>query len=95
MERLRLQVAGRSEVGPVRTWNEDDYQFSAAHELVVLCDGMGGNCGGLPAAKTAVWATLERFQAGDPPGWDPGDEEPEIARLREAIERANQRVMSS
>ncbi len=92
MERLRLRAAGRSERGPVRSWNEDDYRFSAEHELVVLCDGMGGNCGGVPASKTAVWATLERFQVGDPPGWDPGDEDPAATRLREAIERADQRV---
>ncbi len=92
MERLRLHVAGRSERGPARTWNEDDYQFSAAHELVVLCDGMGGNCGGAPASKTAAWATIERYEVGDPPGWDPGSADPGSARLREAIERADERV---
>ena len=92
MSRWRLRAAGRTERGPVRALNEDDYQFYAPHDLLVVCDGMGGSCNGRPAAKVASWATVERFQRGDPAGWDPGDEEPDAARLREAVAAADHRV---
>lgn len=92
-ERWILRAGGRSATGPIRSINEDDLRFLGPHNLAVVCDGMGGNCSGRPAAKTAVWAACERFERGDPPGWRaPGGEAPALARLREATRGADLRV---
>lgn len=79
-----LRGAGRSHAGAVREYNEDDFRFVGATNLAVVCDGMGGNCGGGPAAKTAVWTLVERYATGE------GDDA--VQDMTAAIQAAHDRV---
>lgn len=65
---MRLDVAGRSDPGKVRTRNED--RFAVQHNpkdgstLCVLADGMGGYASGNLAATIAVETTLAEVRQG-------------------------------
>lgn len=73
---LRLDVAHRSEIGRVRTENQDFCLVSSGPEgpgggtLMIVADGMGGHRGGATASRLATTTVQERFSA-DSPG-DPG-----------------------
>ncbi len=82
-----LRVACRTATGPVRTWNEDAFLVDAAANLLVVCDGMGGNCNGCPAAKVGIWAVSEVMNKSEGSVKDPG------TRLREAIGAAHERIL--
>jgi protein phosphatase len=83
---LRLEVAASTDVGCIRTNNEDRFGYDLATSLFVVCDGMGGMAAGELASEAAVAATLEFF-AHDGAGELPVDE-----RLYRAIVDANRRV---
>src|SRR5436853_715548 len=63
-----LQVAGKSDVGCVRTNNEDNLGFDTRLGLFVVCDGMGGQAAGEVASKMAVDSILEYFRQAQPSG---------------------------
>jgi PPM family protein phosphatase len=83
---LRLEVAASTDVGCVRTNNEDRYGYDLATSLFVVCDGMGGMAAGELASGTAVTEFLEFFAQESGLGL-PLDE-----RLHGAILHANGRV---
>jgi PPM family protein phosphatase len=89
---LRLDVAHRSEIGKVRTENQDFSLVSSGPDspgggtLMIVADGMGGHRGGATASRLAATTVQERLSA-EPPG-DPG------AALAAAIEGANQAVFA-
>jgi PPM family protein phosphatase len=71
----KLEIAGISDIGPVRTQNQDvwDAEIGAdgARAVLALADGMGGHKGGLEsadAAITAAMAVLRTARAGEDPG---------------------------
>jgi PPM family protein phosphatase len=49
-----MQVAARSEVGHVRSRNEDALLVSGDERLLVVCDGLGGHPSGDLASATAI-----------------------------------------
>jgi PPM family protein phosphatase len=85
---LRIESAGRTDVGLVREKNEDSMLIDPAIGLYVVCDGMGGHVGGQVASQLAVATIAETLRAQSPLG--PGDED----ILQTAIQRANQAVFN-
>ncbi len=83
---LRLQVAALSDIGCVRTNNEDSYGYDAAQGLYIVCDGMGGMASGEIASSMAVTTALGNFSASANSGLAVG------TRLQEAIRAANAAV---
>ena len=59
---LLLEVAGRSDVGCVRSNNEDNFGYDTRHGIFVVCDGMGGQAAGEVASKIAVDSVLRYFR---------------------------------
>jgi PPM family protein phosphatase len=60
---LSVQVYGRSDIGCVRTNNEDNLGFDKRYGIYVVCDGMGGQAAGEVASKMAVDSILNYFRA--------------------------------
>jgi len=59
---LEIVVGARSDVGLVRTNNEDYYAVDPFLNLLVLCDGMGGQAAGEVASKMGADAILQHFR---------------------------------
>jgi len=81
----RLEVAALSDVGCVRTNNEDTFGYDEAAGIYVVCDGMGGMAAGEVASAIARETVLKVFAARA----EYTDTE---ARLEAAIEAANDAV---
>jgi serine/threonine protein phosphatase PrpC len=62
---LAVEVAGKSDVGCVRSNNEDNFGYDLRHGIFVVCDGMGGQAAGEVASKLAVDTLLSYFRNGD------------------------------
>ncbi len=58
---LKLEVVAETDVGCVRTNNEDSYGYDLESRIFVVCDGMGGLAAGETASGTAVRGLVERF----------------------------------
>jgi protein phosphatase len=82
----RIEVSALSDIGCVRTNNEDSFGYSEAQGLYVVCDGMGGMASGEVASASAVATMLETFAASADSG------APASTRLFETIAAANRTV---
>lgn len=61
----KILVAAVSDVGCVRTNNEDSFGYDPAHQVYVVCDGMGGMAAGEVASQMAVGTFLQSVAASD------------------------------
>jgi len=89
--KLIFDFAAITDLGCVRTNNEDSYGYDAEQQLYVVCDGMGGRAAGEVASGMAVRTLIESF--GSSVATSQSGESLQIAnRLLHAILEANQAV---
>ncbi len=61
-KRIKTSTAVHSDVGKVRKANEDSYYISKNENLIIVCDGMGGQVAGGLASKIAVETIKDIYQ---------------------------------
>ena len=81
---MRITCAGNTDVGVVRSGNEDSFLLNCAQGLFIVADGMGGHAAGEVASEMAVRIVAEEL--GSLRGLPEGDAS---ARMRSAIRKAN------
>jgi serine/threonine protein phosphatase PrpC len=81
-----IDVSALSDIGCVRTNNEDCFGYNESDGLYVICDGMGGMASGEVASASAVATILEIFAASAASGVQVS------TRLLQAIDAANRTV---
>ena len=96
---LQVSVAGKSDVGCVRTNNEDNFGYDSRYGIYVVSDGMGGAAAGEVASKMAVDSILTSYRqsSGSRPtsNAQPQDASARSNALRGAIESANRVIFSA
>jgi serine/threonine protein phosphatase PrpC len=95
---LRIEAGARTDLGRVRKNNEDCFQMTAALNLYVLSDGMGGEAHGEVASKLAVQTIMAHCEQAENSRATPtfGESKPDVCertnRLSSAIHLANRKV---
>ena len=93
-----LRTAGASDVGRIRSRNEDAYAVESSLGLAVVADGMGGHPAGDIASALAVQELTAVFRDPSTEEHRPDTQEHELSqvgvRMAEAVERANDRILA-
>lgn len=84
---MHFTCAGRTDVGVVRSGNEDNYLLVPDKAIFIVADGMGGHAAGEVASEMAVRIIAQ--QLGDPRTLA---ETEASRRIREAIREANAQI---
>jgi serine/threonine protein phosphatase PrpC len=92
IEKLMIEAYGASNVGCVRTNNEDYFLVAPTIGLYVVADGMGGAQAGEHASKLAVETVYDLIGKLDPAR---RDSDTLCDALVDAFEEANRRVMDA
>ena len=94
---MRIVSGGVSDVGRVRTNNEDCYRIVTALNLFVLSDGMGGEAHGEVASALAVNAVVQHCLSSEELGSSVGKPEwrENTKRLIHAVRLANTKIYES
>jgi serine/threonine protein phosphatase PrpC len=96
---LAVEVAGKTDVGCVRTNNEDNFGFDSRYGIFVVCDGMGGQAAGEVASKMGVDVLLDYFrkQPSDEAKQSPNGQNgsSEAHSLANAIQLANKTIFEA
>lgn len=58
---VRIRMYGETDVGRVRSKNQDSYFFNSDHGIAICADGIGGRPTGEVASRTAVETIRKRF----------------------------------
>lgn len=77
-----MQVAGKTDIGHVRTKNEDFFGYDAKDGVFVVCDGVGGQAAGEVASQIGVRTVLDYFHSAAESG-----EYPAFGRVFEGVSR--------
>ena len=77
-----IDIAGKSETGPIRSKNEDCWLADAEISAAVIADGVGGAPCGEEASQATAGTILDYLRS-------PEEDLPPEQRLREAVRRAN------
>lgn len=67
---MQVKFAGASDVGKVRQHNEDSFAIDPAHNLMMVCDGMGGHAAGEVASRIGIETITALFNTNDPKMFD-------------------------
>lgn len=87
---MQLTVASRTDIGRVRTNNEDAFLADANLGLYVVCDGMGGHNAGEVASQTACEVLQRELAAAVVlrQAYEQSGREADIKAIRVAVEQA-------
>ena len=94
---MRLRAGAATDVGRVRSLNEDSFVSNADQGLFVVCDGMGGAAAGEVASRIAIETIVEQLAAAPADTAAAPDANgylPQTSRLGSAIQHANESVYS-
>ena len=89
---MRLRVGAGTDIGRVRTMNEDVYVLRADQGLFMVCDGMGGAPAGEVASRMAADIIVDRLNGErvSEPIEDTPSYLPQTNSLADAVRRSNQ-----
>jgi protein phosphatase len=98
---MRVEAGARTDVGCVRTNNEDSFRLVPALNLFIVSDGMGGEAHGEVASALAVQTVAAHCQESlnNPSATFFGDRRPDLSektnRLLSAVHLANREIHKS
>jgi protein phosphatase len=96
-----LQVAGKTDVGCVRSHNEDFFGYDAESGIFVVCDGVGGQPAGEVASQIGVRTVMDYFHGAAESGAYPAfgrvfdGVSPYANALASAIQMANRFILDA